>query len=734
MRIIKMLSPMHSKRLILVHHRQTGEVEIRRTGDLSRGSGSPSSPSALASQHLHFTDDKLSHVCRCPSSRSHKQSSPVALASTHLAQDLTRYLDEHGLDKCSVDTFRNDQQLQRDLWACEDIFVNDFHYATKQKDVVCRCTKPNNHGREVIRNTEIQELCVLFFRSHPNKMTCTKDQWRMATKSAQADDILNNAPLPYKQPSLGPSADSGLREMVDIPSKVWENARPSVWNVRSKIVSSRSTPLGSPVAAQLPQANFLESINQHTTLDVPRRDSTSTSWSTIQRQAAVGAAMSLEDELKLLSVAGGTDEPFTYVLDHIEAREPQPQVVSQAQPLPRGLIPSSPHVKTLNLSRNGNKMSTTRLQVSSQSLDVPVILSELSAHDTRVELATKTPCPELPGKVQGAAVRYPAEFSDLEDIRRDSPLDYTSEYLQLLENLEHSTCSSKSETKQGPGNLATLFRQVTNALDLPNQEDFLLRHVTVFSRAQPAPLNDCVLCTESLIHRQKRTLQLHCCGQFLHETCLVADFRFRDEALGRCPICSMAMCKRDLADRLDTDRKAIFGTGFTEIHDIFCMSFPHRNDSAHLKSEEELASAQLRLLKDIVQAHADDILGKWEFDSHELGWYTDVIRPSVKLWKGWNSSYSPSRYFTDRDAFLNLLAWAELVRLVNHARSTLQQAPEVAVQLPLADLHWKFEWAKGRFEREKKTWKLNQSGVLDCEMIAQDFYDMAMRTHHSSPP
>jgi hypothetical protein len=404
LRIIEMPSSMQGKQLILVHHRQTGEVEIRRAGELSRGSGSSSSPSALTSGYLHFTEDRLSHVCRCPNSRRHKQSSPVALSSTHLAQDLTRYLDEYCLDECSMATFRDDQRRRCDIWAREGVFVNDFHYATEEKDVVCRCTKPNNHGRAVIRNTEIQELCVQFFRGHPNEMTCTKDQWRKAAKLAHADELSKTASLRHEQPGVGPSADLGLQDMVDIPSQVWENARPSVCDVRSKPVSSRSTPLGSPVAPQSPQAIFLESINRHIAPDVSRRDSTSTLWSTIQRQATIGAAMSLEDVLKHLSVAGGTDEPFASVLGQVEAREPQRQVIHQAQYLPRGSTPSSAHVKPLNLSPYVNSMSATRLQVSSQSLDVPVLLSELSAHDTRVELAPRILWTELPGKVQGPIV------------------------------------------------------------------------------------------------------------------------------------------------------------------------------------------------------------------------------------------------------------------------------------------------------------------------------------------
>jgi hypothetical protein len=79
-----------------------------------------------------------------------------------------------------MDDFYAYQRSQNDYWASSRVHVEGFHYATAQKDVVCRCTKPNNHGQGCVRNTEIIEMCAEFFCRNKAKMTCTKAQWRMA--------------------------------------------------------------------------------------------------------------------------------------------------------------------------------------------------------------------------------------------------------------------------------------------------------------------------------------------------------------------------------------------------------------------------------------------------------------------------------------------------------------------------------------------------------------------------
>ncbi|KAF2823183.1 hypothetical protein CC86DRAFT_409116 [Ophiobolus disseminans] len=104
-----------------------------------------------------------------------------------------------------------------------------------------------------------------------------------------------------------------------------------------------------------------------------------------------------------------------------------------------------------------------------------------------------------------------------------------------------------------------------------------------------------------------QTIHLHASGHLLHEQCLVAEFRVRDQAIGKCPICNLALCERGLADRIDTDRVAIFGLQTTKLRTEVRVEFPQRGEVARLQSEEELAAAQLRLLNDYINTHAEEV-------------------------------------------------------------------------------------------------------------------------------
>lgn len=54
---------------------------------------------------------------------------------------------------------------------------------------------------------------------------------------------------------------------------------------------------------------------------------------------------------------------------------------------------------------------------------------------------------------------------------------------------------------------------------------------------------------------------------------------------------------------------------------------------------------------------------------------------------------------------------------------------ELAPFPPLTELHCELFKAKERFDEEKRTWKTNHCGVLDCEKVAPDAYNIAVSTH-----
>lgn len=126
--------------------------------------------------------------------------------------------------------------------------------------------------------------------------------------------------------------------------------------------------------------------------------------------------------------------------------------------------------------------------------------------------------------------------------------------------------------------------------------------------------------------------------------------------------------------------------------------------------------------------HVADLYAEWIFNHVEPDWHTKVIAPDVKLFKGWNMPSQKSQYFDDRNAFLNLVAWGELVRIMNLLRAMLRNVANVA-SFSLAELHRKFLWAENRYEKEKRTWRPGHRGLLECEKIAHDVYSIAMSTH-----
>ncbi|KAL5114491.1 hypothetical protein ACEQ8H_007634 [Pleosporales sp. CAS-2024a] len=219
--------------------------------------------------------------------------------------------------------------------------------------------------------------------------------------------------------------------------------------------------------------------------------------------------------------------------------------------------------------------------------------------------------------------------------------------------------------------------------------------------------------------------------------CLVASFRMHDDSIGRCPVCWDALCERALEDRIETDRQAIFGSQGTKLHHDMGIEFPSRCQSVLVRSEEELAAAQLRLVKDYVHVHAEDFFHhqRQEFEAHhstDADWYVEIIQPVMKLVKGWNLLSHQSRYFSDRDAFVELIAWAELVRLVNQSRLANSWNPRHAPASlsAVSDLNTgAFMGARDRYDAEKKTWSSNCGGALDCEKVAQDAYDLAVKSH-----
>ncbi|KAF1354519.1 hypothetical protein EJ07DRAFT_168259 [Lizonia empirigonia] len=195
----------------------------------------------------------------------------------------------------------------------------------------------------------------------------------------------------------------------------------------------------------------------------------------------------------------------------------------------------------------------------------------------------------------------------------------------------------------------------------------------------------------------------------------------------------MALCERTLRDQIDTDREAIFGQAFTSLNVEERIEFAQRGKSVTCGSAEEVAATQIRLLKDYVDVHADELYRQWQQTALEPDWHKLVVLHVVQLLKGWSLPTHKCRYFVDRDAFYMLVVWAELVRLMNTTRDALKKTQGQGARFPqLNELYRKFMLAKERYETEKLTWLTKWPGVLDCEKVAQDAFSMAVSAHLDS--
>ncbi|KAF1914023.1 hypothetical protein BDU57DRAFT_455376 [Ampelomyces quisqualis] len=732
-----MILPRRNSNLVLVHHRKTGELEIRRTGEFST---IPKTPSTPLPRHLHYTNEDHRRVCRCPHSERHRKPSPVASESKYLVANLTRYLDQCHLEACSIADFRASEIQQQTHWASEGVLNDKFHYATRQKDVVCRCTRPNNHGRGRVRNPDIVELCVKFFRKNVDRMTCTKSQWRQIDvlsqdgSSSDSDsskyesksmqnilrerEQLNYAAAPVTPHPRVVQLFSGPNEASDVPEQVWEATRPSMWSGRRGSATSCSTPLGT---AASPRSLGTDAKSRPTLFISPPRASIATVWSDVQRDAAGQAPELLSENSERPLNGNRIDATALFNSMDVDGQDDSSGLMKppDTKPAPRAKISNRAVIESRDSMFSALHPETIAERPATHCVELPT-------HRIPMELPTGVPQEyvELYGSLR-ASLKHPGKMSQ-----------------DLAEESEILTF----ESKQASGRTYFVFRKLDDMFGLPGQEEFFLRYVTVCSQAYPSPPGDCRCCGNSLHDRRQRTFQIDSCKHFLHEKCLIEKFRLYDEAVGRCSICDTVLCERGLMDRIALDREAVFGSQFTILPNDVQIDFPQRSKAAHLQFEEDLAAAQLRLLKDYVVVHASDLYDEWssgriEPDWHGLydecssgriepDWHGKVVGPAVKLFKGWNMPSQKSQYFADRDAFLKLVAWAELVRLMNLSRVVLKDAHGAdKSSFLVAELHRKFLWTKERYEREKKTWRAGKNGVLECDKIAQDAYNIAISTH-----
>jgi hypothetical protein len=176
------------------------------------------------------------------------------------------------------------------------------------------------------------------------------------------------------------------------------------------------------------------------------------------------------------------------------------------------------------------------------------------------------------------------------------------------------------------------------------------------------------------------------------------------------------------------DKKAIFGDKNTEIGFEMNVEYPDDQHYVPVKTEEQLAAIQLRILKDNIADALDKEWAARSLDGSIPDWEVVVATALHKFKKTDCFPGRHCRYMPDEDAFLIFVCWAELTRVVNKAKCAHSRVPEFGKYAfpPLNGLHRRFLDSKKQFAAEKRYMNMNSNGILPCEYIARDVEELCM--------
>jgi hypothetical protein len=781
----------HKGNYVYVRRKRTRSIDVRREDDLYSRRSSSLSPHELV---LHYVGSDRECVCRCSDPERHReQTFTVASESRHLSAGLMLFLDRHGLQTCAITDFRKYRKAQEADWAMEDVYVEDFHYTSRDKNVVCRCSQSRKHSYSAPRNPGIVEQCAEFFSLHKDRDSVTKDQWKGVNGDSPPaySSSVGDEPKHMSRSLLGSprnigenvksrsSLETKMRDAAeriasvipgrhrrastperqpDIPPQVWQRGRPSGLMSRPGTSSLDSTPMGSappstravsPAASRIRKQRFDSVVGTSSiysaavALDTGRfrgryPDSRKSAADVVdgiplpyanKTDLSTKANESVACEKEVHRATNSVSSaPFGY--DEWYQDQP-PNLVFEDES--EQLLPSTFYVDPDRSVPRG--FQDHHVTVRTPFAELPARESSLPFGFDDHGRATRTAVAELPAR------RSPVELPDTQARQRHTATlkrleGRTWDTISELEAKRFSIrCTeaprSTSNTAREAARLSSRFEQNFDATptSLPSQEQFLLRYAMPSSWRGPAPNENCYLCGKLYRNSKKQTVIVPECGCSMHETCLMNELRKLDEKVGRCPFCEMHLCKRSLTDRIGTDIELIFESQVTPLREEVSLEFPQRSQHVTCSTEEGVAVAQLRLIKDYVDVHAEEVFRLWEGNRAEPDWYGGVVRPVVQLFQGWNSSVR-SRFFVNQDAFLKLVAWGELVRLMYTSYAATKRKEGVDAQFPrLEELYHKFTLALDRYDKEKVSWDTSRSGIFEHDTIAMDIVEIAVDTH-----
>lgn len=590
-----------------------------------------------------------------------------------------------------------------------------LHYLTKTKDTVCRCISRSHGSYKRVQNAEIRELCAEYFLIEETELTCTRDQWRATMQEPmQNEGPERDGPASMeffaRESKLGTFGE-GKTTFVRPESSQSNNflqaqeARLSAFGYRRETCFDEKTSFARPISSESDHEIHLRN-GPGGEADIPEE-----MWRASRPSAYLGQYSS--DSAVSTPIGSSVS-----------------QIYEKTDSRPNSLSILGFGTKAPGVHQHGDASCDAGLGVYFEPTQSPPSVSrpntaELPVAEPEISRPSSSVYSPSPPQYSPTA-EHPVTEPEVPRPSSSAYSPYLPHHSPTLRDLEGrgsapvSEMPCRSTLLQKKIESRRLTKLVSQTPYLPTQEDFFLTHVEPCSRTNPAPVGDCTICQTPFDAPNKRTILLSCTHYF-HQECLLTLFRLQDFEFGHCLVCGMALCERTLHDRIETDRVEIFGaTTFTPLpsNREERIQFPMHSQTITCRSEEEVAAAQLRLLKDYIDSHANDVYRTWnkkvvvgEVPPAEPDWHGQLIVPVVSLFKGWNVPRRQCKLFPDRDAFYKVVAWAELVRLIGTLKDGLLIAYGPKAPFPSrAEMHRKFLMAKERYENEKMMWGAGRDG------------------------
>lgn len=683
---------------VFVRSRRTKMIDIRRANELSprRGTNPKTHDSSL-----HFVGSNREQICRCSNPRRHGEKVfSVASESIHLNASLSLYMTRHGMESCTATEFQKYSQRREAQWAKEGVLVNDFHYGSQEKDLVCRCTQPDGHGYGPPRNPEIIEQCAEFFCLHKNRTRVSKMQWKRVNgdtpppygSGARSDSEYSqesNMGTFRNSDSEPPATSKSKREMKmrskvalltpqfrvshrdcaamqqepEMPSQVWQNCRPSLWARQDGVSSTVSTPLGSSFSP------FSGPSRVPATAPLLNHPSVSTSWSKVLRDAGMDdrdmrskrTGLKTAPLGKLPQIDSGGKKANMHV-----AHRPSIEDAYQLQPVAYNSF-------------------------AEKEVDKEAAGQHLASNVSATELSACASVAELPGDLRPQ--QHIPTLERLEGRKLNAISEMEAEAKKTMDQIE--TMSNRMSCLK---HSSDLFNSLLEQIQHPTRSSLTGRARRLNSATMPSP-------RASEPNRD-------------YEECVE-----RPQGAKAAPV-----HKEGLADRINALRGVIFGSQVTPLQKTLRVEFPQRSEAIVCISEEDVSVAQLLLLNDHVDTHAVEAFHLWETKGIEPDWHADVIQPAVRLFQGWNRSFRDLLSYLHQ-AFLNLIAWAELLRLMKDSHAGLGSSQDASKMLPwIEQLQDEFVEAKEFYEKAKETWRMGLHKALSCDKVASYVAERAIET------